>query len=339
MPRCCWSSRTRTGSTVRRRTCSRSSLGESSLTRSSCWLRLATATPRCSATPACRSTGSSGLDDATAASVARRVGSGAFARRAQPGPARSGRQPARAARAAGRGSAGTRTSDGRPAPLPLTERLERAFAARVSDLPDATRLVLLVAALNDGDAVNEILEAASAVAGTALDLDVAAPAAEARHHRRRSADAPLPPSADSLGGRAERRPGRSVGVSMRHWRMCSAANPTDGRGTARRCSPASMRTSRSSSKRQRLRARRRGAVAVAVTAMRRAAELGEPASRSRRLLAAAGLAVELGRRDVVVPLLREVDQLDLGELDRARVTWVEETAADAPARTSSGSRL
>ena len=41
--------------------------------------------------------------------------------------------------------------------LPLTERLERAFADRVSDLPDATRLVLLVAALNDEDAVSEIL--------------------------------------------------------------------------------------------------------------------------------------------------------------------------------------
>jgi ATP/maltotriose-dependent transcriptional regulator MalT len=32
----------------------------------------------------------------------------------------------------------------------------------------------------------------------------------------------------------------------------------------------------------------------------------------------------------VVPLLREVDQLDLGELERARVTWVEETALTRP---------
>ena len=64
--------------------------------------------------------------------------------------------------------------------MPLTERLERAFAARVSDLPDATRLVLLVAALDDEDAVSEILQAASAIAGRTLDLDVAAPAAEAR---------------------------------------------------------------------------------------------------------------------------------------------------------------
>ncbi len=64
--------------------------------------------------------------------------------------------------------------------------------------------------------------------------------------------------------------------------------------------------------------------------MRRAAELGEPASRSRRLLAAAGLAVEIGRRDLLVPLLGEVSQLKLGELDRARVTWVEEIALTRP---------
>src|SRR5262249_23921177 len=56
----------------------------------------------------------------------------------------------------------------------------------------------------------------------------------------------------------------------------------------------------------------------------------EPASRNRRLLSAAGLAVELGRRDVVVPLLGEVKQLDLAELERARVTWVEETALTRP---------
>ena len=61
----------------------------------------------------------------------------------------------------------------------LTERLERAFADRVSDLPDATRLLLLVAALSDEDRVDEILAASSAVAGTAVDLDAAGPAVEA----------------------------------------------------------------------------------------------------------------------------------------------------------------
>src|SRR3954467_4375141 len=63
-----------------------------------------------------------------------------------------------------------------PGALPLTERLERAFAARVSDLPADTRLVLLVAALSDGDAIGEILNAASIVAGMPLDLDAAEPA-------------------------------------------------------------------------------------------------------------------------------------------------------------------
>jgi AAA ATPase-like protein len=64
-----------------------------------------------------------------------------------------------------------------PGGLPLSDRLERAFAARVSDLPDATRLVLLVAALNDSDALSEIRAAGSAVVGADLDLDVVAPAA------------------------------------------------------------------------------------------------------------------------------------------------------------------
>ena len=43
--------------------------------------------------------------------------------------------------------------------LPLTARLERAFTARVSELPAATRTVLLVAALNDSTSLAEALEA------------------------------------------------------------------------------------------------------------------------------------------------------------------------------------
>jgi hypothetical protein len=78
------------------------------------------------------------------------------------------------------------------------------------------------------------------------------------------------------------------------------------------------------------RAQRQGAIAVAVSAMRRAAVLSEPTSRSRRLLWAARLAVELGRRDVVVPLLHELNQLDLSDLEQARVTWIEETTLTRP---------
>src|SRR4051812_47912027 len=66
-----------------------------------------------------------------------------------------------------------------PGGLPLTARLERAFAGRVAELPQATRRALLVAALNDADALGETLQAAGALGGEELDLDAVVPAAEA----------------------------------------------------------------------------------------------------------------------------------------------------------------
>ena len=216
-----------------------------------------------------------------------------------------------------------------PGALPLTDRLERAFAARVCDLPGATRLVLLAAALSDEEVLGEILQAASAIDGKQLALDAVAPAADAgivdvdlqtlrfRHPLMRSAVA------------------QSASLADRRRVHEALATVLDGQPDRRAWHRAALLCGEHEDVALELedagaRARRRGAIDVAVTAMRRAAELGEPASRSRRLLAAAGLAVELGRRDVVEPLLREVDQLDLGELDRARVTWVEETAMTRP---------
>src|SRR3954467_12228154 len=62
--------------------------------------------------------------------------------------------------------------------LPLTERLHRALADRVAELPEFTRLVLLAAALNDEESLDESLRAGGVLAGAALDLDAAAPPAE-----------------------------------------------------------------------------------------------------------------------------------------------------------------
>jgi DNA-binding CsgD family transcriptional regulator len=213
--------------------------------------------------------------------------------------------------------------------VPLTARLERAFADRVCDLPDATQLLLLVAALSDAERVDEILAVSSAVAGVAVDLDAAGPAVEAgivdaglqalrfRHPLIRSAVA-------QSAGLAERRRVHEALADVLHdqpdrraWHRAALLSG-EHEDIALELEEAGAR------------ARRRGAVAVAVTAIRRAGELGEPGRRSRRLLAAAGLAVELGRRDVVAPLLHDVGRLDLGELDRARVTWVEETALTRP---------
>jgi len=213
--------------------------------------------------------------------------------------------------------------------LPLTSRLERAFADRVGDLPDATRLLLLVAALSDEDRVDEVLEVSSAVVGTAVDLDAAGPAVKAgiieaglqrlrfRHPLIRS------PVAQSASLVQRRRVHEALADVLhdqpdrRAWHRAALLSG-EHEDIALELDEAGAR------------ARRRGAIPVAVTAMRRAAELGEPGSRSRRLLAAAGLAVEIGRRDVVASLLQEVGRLDLGALDRARVTWVEETAFTRP---------
>jgi DNA-binding CsgD family transcriptional regulator len=197
--------------------------------------------------------------------------------------------------------------------VPLTDRLERAFAERVAGLPDATRVLLLVAALSDGDRLDEILAVSTAVARVPVDLGAAGPAAEAgivdadlqtirfRHPLIRSAVA-------QSAGLAER---RAV-----HEALADVLDEPDRRAWHRAALLSGEHEDIAVELEEAAaRARRRGAVAVAVTALRRAAELGEPSSRGRRLLAAAGLAV---------------DSLDLGALDRARITWVEETALTRP---------
>ena len=213
--------------------------------------------------------------------------------------------------------------------VPLTSRLERAFADRVSTLPDETQLVLLVAALSDGERLDEILDASALVAGAAMALDVVGPAADAgvvyadlqtihfRHPLVRSAIA-------QSAGVAERRRVHEAMAEVLHdqpdRRVWQRAALLSGEHEAVACELQEAGA----------RARQRGAGAIAVTALRRAAELGEPGRRSRRMLAAAELAVDVGRPDVVAPLLREVNLGDLSELDRARMTWVEETALTRP---------
>jgi len=224
-----------------------------------------------------------------------------------------------------------RLEHGTPEPelLPLTARLERAFADRVSDLPDETRLLLVVAALNDSDDVGEVLRAGGVVAGAPLDFDLLEPAASAaivdldlqtirfRHPLIRSA---VHQSAsvsqrlrahEALAATLEAEPDRRVWhraalISGEHEDVALELEEAAGR------------------------ARQRGAIGVAVTALRRAGELSRPASGGHRLLGAAELAFELGRPDVVGPLLRDVERLDLGPLERARITWIEEMVTTRP---------
>jgi len=216
-----------------------------------------------------------------------------------------------------------------PGPLPLTERLERAFAARVSELPDNTRLLLLIAALNDGEDVAEVLQAAGTIAGQAMDLDALEPAVRSaivdldvrtvrfRHPLMRSAvrqDATVRERRsvhEVLAGMLDAEPDRRV------WHRAALITGAN-EDVAAELEDAGRR------------ARRRGATGEAFAALRRAAELSEPAQRARRLLEAAQLAHELGQPEAVLPLLREVEQLGPGTRDRARATWIEETVDPRP---------
>jgi DNA-binding CsgD family transcriptional regulator len=216
-----------------------------------------------------------------------------------------------------------------PGLLPLTERLEHAFAARVSELPDYTRLLLLVTALNDDDRLQEVLVTGSAVAGTTLEIDWLEPAVEAsiveldvrtvrfRHPLMRSAVSQAASVAqrqrvhealaDVLGGEPDRRVWHRAALITGEHEDVALELEEAGR-----------------------RARRRGAIGVAVAAMRRAAELSEREQRARRLLATAELAFELGQPDVVFTLLSDADRLVLGPLGRARAMWIREMLDTRP---------
>ena len=63
--------------------------------------------------------------------------------------------------------------------LPLTERLERAFSSRLSDLPNIAHAVVR-AAENDGTSLHEILRAGEAVLGERVGIDALAPAIAAK---------------------------------------------------------------------------------------------------------------------------------------------------------------
>ncbi|UUY02306.1 AAA family ATPase [Svornostia abyssi] len=213
-----------------------------------------------------------------------------------------------------------------PAWLPLTTRLERAFAARVGDLPAETRTTLLVAALTDRADVTELLEAAAALVGHPLTLDVLTPAAaaglvEIDEARVRFAHPLMRSAIDQGASDGARRaahtalaqvlaadPDRAV------WHRVAAAAGTDDALADELAAVAH-------------RAGRRGSAVTAARTLGRAAQLtGGDEARGARLLDAAELALEIGRDDLVGSLLADVTGLSLAADDVHRSAWLHETA-------------
>ncbi|MEA2440932.1 MAG: hypothetical protein QOH76_2356 [Thermoleophilaceae bacterium] len=220
-------------------------------------------------------------------------------------------------------AAGVEQDSPMPGLVPLTDRLEQAFAARVSDLPEETRLLLLTAALNDEERVSEVLEAGRAVSAAAMDVDLFDPAVQAAivdlDERTVRFRHPLMRSAVRQGASVLQR--RRV-----HEALADALQGEPDRGVWHRAALIAGTHEEVAAELEEAgrRARHRGAVSVAATALRRAAELSDPAQRAGRLVAAAEVAFELGQPNIVAPLLREAQQLEPGPLDRARATWIDE---------------
>ncbi|HET6503115.1 MAG TPA: AAA family ATPase [Amycolatopsis sp.] len=212
--------------------------------------------------------------------------------------------------------------DGLDPVLSLGERLERAFSARVTALPAPTRTALLVAALNQTGSAAEILAAAGFVLDADVELDVLAPAVTAqlielgvdtvtfRHPLMRSAI----PAASTP---AERR--------QAHLALAATLAGLPGRCAWHQAAATSARDESVATELElaAARARRRGAVVEAIASYEQAARLSEDRSRlALRLLRAAELATESGRRDTAERLLREAQALDLTPRQRAAAGWL-----------------
>ncbi|WP_076859609.1 helix-turn-helix transcriptional regulator [Bradyrhizobium mercantei] len=219
---------------------------------------------------------------------------------------------------------GSRADDDHEATwLPLTQRLERTFSSRLSDLPDAARTLLYIAAENDGTSLYEIMRAGEALLGRSIAIDAFAPAiavklidldtteARFRHPLVRSAIH----QAVDIATRQKVHAALADVIEdqdRRLWHRATASiGPDDELATEHDLMAA--------------RALRRGAVAMAIDVLQVAARLSSTISaRRERLLQAAELAADLGRPELLEKLLRgaEVDGTD--RLSAARVGWCRE---------------
>ncbi|WP_181139191.1 AAA family ATPase [Streptomyces sp. Ru72] len=208
--------------------------------------------------------------------------------------------------------------------IPLTSRLERAFASRLLDLPSDTRNVLLIAASDDDGALGEVLAAASVLAGSDVSPESLSPAAEiglvtADEYRIRFCHPLVRSAVLQAASLAERLAAHGALAAVldgqsdrRTWHRAAA--------TGRRDESVAVELDRTAA-----RAEARGAPAVALAALERSIALGENASRmGKRLVRAAELALELGRTNQAAALVQSAVPLAAEVPERARTVLVGE---------------
>ena len=213
--------------------------------------------------------------------------------------------------------------------IPLTRRLEEAFASRLPGLPAVTFTALLAAALEDGDALAEVLAAASLVAGAPVSVADLAPAvaaglAEADGQAVRFRHPLVRSAVGEAAGPARRQVMHRAlaevlaGVPDRRvWHRAAASLGPDEQVAS------GLETAAD-------RAFGRGAIAEQAAALAAAARLSPGlARRGQRLIRAAWGFYDLGRRQTTLRLLDEAEPLDLEPGDRLWLSWAREVVGAA----------
>ncbi len=217
----------------------------------------------------------------------------------------------------------TASGEGLPDLLPLSARLEREFAARADDLPQDTRWLLLIAALDDRDGVSEIVTAAGVPAATitpavnARLIEVDGQSLQFRHPLIRSA----------VQQRATIEQQREAHLALAGvvgdfdraaWHRAAATDAPDESVAALLDAAAD-------------RAIQRGALTVAVAALQRAATLSaDGRERGTRLLRAADVANEIGHMDVIGQMLADAEPIDVPVLEDRRQAWITALSLTGP---------
>ena len=216
--------------------------------------------------------------------------------------------------------------------VPLNERLERAFSARATALPSATRALLLAAAAETSCDLGQLLRAAGIVEGTpvgalalqpAIDEGLVHPGAlqvRFRHPLIRSAIYACAGVAERLAVHAAMSTVLADDPDRHVWQRAAATLGTDENVVTLLEEFAA-------------RARARGGVTAAVDALEQASALTAlPSRRTALLLGAAELACELGRRQGAADLVDRADPTRMGPVERARLTAVREVVMSGPMR-------
>ncbi|MFE3105504.1 AAA family ATPase [Nocardia tengchongensis] len=222
----------------------------------------------------------------------------------------------------------THSAESTPAFLPLTARLEHAFAGRVAELPEPSRDAILIAAIDHSDTLPEILAAGTILSGRKMTIDALDAAVAARlvrvdgmhvrlHH-------PLVRSAVLQSETLARRLAANAAMAevlvdepyRRTWHRAQSTIGTDDLVADELEATHTI-------------AIRRGGVIAAIWALERAAQLStDSAVRGRRLLLACEHAFGLGQTELVDRLLQAAARTKLSRLDHARMEWIREIFSD-----------